>query len=552
LPGGPHSRARSGVSANGIVNAALELLKRLGPARLAAMIAVTLALVGFFAFVITRFSQPGMAVLYSDLSFQDASNIIRELETKGVTYQTRADGQTILAPKDVVGKLRMEFASKGMPTGGGVGYEIFDKGDAFSSTSFVQNINQLRAMEGELARTIQSLARVQSARVHLVIPERKLFERDREAPSASIVMRLSGDLDMSQVQAIRHLVASAVEGLKPEKISIVDERGRLLADGARPDDARLSLGLDERQTAVERRLRQQVKDIVTGVVGEGRVRVEVAADMDFNRIENRSETFDPESRVVRSTQTRSENQQTNEPREAVSVGNELPAANLQQQGQQNNQQNQTTKDTSSKNEEVTNYEISKSTRTEVIEGGRLKRISVAVVVDGNYAKGPDGKTTYQPRNQEELDRITALVRTAIGFDQKRGDQLEVVNLRFAEPPPVAEEKPTSFLDQLFSFDKYDLMRMAEMAVLGLLSLIVMLTVVRPLVKRVLAPDPAAQASLGPRGTPQLAGPDGQIPASFESLQIGSQFKSIDGVGELVKNNPQETASILRQWIHENA
>ena len=199
------------------------------------MLAVTLGLVGFFGFVMLRMSQPAMSVLFSDLSQQDVSAILKDLDTRGIKYELRSDGQTVLVAKADVPRLRLDLASKGIPAGGGVGYEIFDKGDAFSSTSFVQNINHLRALEGELSRTIRSIGRVQSARVHLVIPERRLFERDREPPRASIALKLAGDLDPAQVRAVRHLVASAVDGLKPERVSIVDERGRLLADGAQGD-----------------------------------------------------------------------------------------------------------------------------------------------------------------------------------------------------------------------------------------------------------------------------------------------------------------------------
>lgn len=530
------------------MDAALELVRRLGAARLAAMAAVTLALVGFFAFVITRVTQPAMAVLYSDLSFQDATNIVRDLEAKGIRYETRGDGQTILAPQDVVGKLRMEFAGKGVPTGGGVGYEIFDKGDAFSSTTFVQGINQLRALEGELSRTIRSLSRVQAARVHLVIPERRLFERDREPPSAAIVLKLAGDLDATQVRAVRHLVASAVEGLKPERISIVDERGRLLADGARVDA--LAIGLDERQSAIERRLKAQVEEIVAGVVGPGGARVQVAAEIDSKRVENRSETFDPESRVVRSTQTRTESQQNNEARETVSIGNELPGAGLQQQ-----QPLQASRDASAKNEETVNYEISRSTHTEVIEGGRLKRLSVAVLVDGVYAKGKGSQTTYEPRPRDELERIAALVRTAIGFDAKRGDQLEVVNLRFAEGPQLSQAQEESFFASLFSFTKDDLMRLFELVVLGLLTFIVFITVVRPLVKRTLAPETARlpAPTSAPATEPAAIGiPESQTMRMLDVTRVHGrvQAQSIEKVGELVKSNPQETTSILREWIHE--
>ena len=202
----------------------------------------------------------------------------------------------------------MEMAGKGVPSGGGTGYEIFDKGDAFSSTSFVQGINHLRALEGELSRTIKTIGRVQTARVHLVIPERRPFERDREAARVSIERKLRAELEAGQVRAIRHLVASAVEGLKPERISVVDEHGRLLVDGAQAETAAGGIAADDKQAAYERRIRAQVEEIVAGVVGSGRPRVQVAADLDFNRVESKSETFDPESRVVRSTQSRAENQ----------------------------------------------------------------------------------------------------------------------------------------------------------------------------------------------------------------------------------------------------
>jgi flagellar M-ring protein FliF len=398
------------------MNGALDFLTRLGPGRIAAMGAVSLALVGFFAFVIMRVSQPAMGVLFSEMSMQDANAVIKDLDARGIRYETRGDGQTILVPRSDMARIRMDLATKGLPSGGGVGYEIFDKGDAFSSTSFVQGINHLRALEGELSRTIRTIGRVEAARVHLVMPERRLFERDREPPRASIVLKLRGDLEAAQVRAVRHLVASAVEGLKPERVSIVDERGRLLADGAQGDLAATGIAVDEKQANLERRLRGQVEEIVAGVVGPGRARVQVAAELDLNRIESRSERFDPESRVVRSTQTRAENQASAGNDGPVSVGRELPSANQPVGG--------ASRDTSNKNEEIVNYEISRTTRTEVLEGGRVKRLSVAVLLDGVYAKGAGGETTYQPRPQEEIDPIAALVRTAVGFDRNRGDQLE--------------------------------------------------------------------------------------------------------------------------------
>jgi flagellar M-ring protein FliF len=529
------------------------MVTKLGPARIAAMGAVTLVLIAFFAFVIMRVSQPAMGVLYADLSLQDASLIIRDLEAKGVAYEARADGQTILVPRSELARLRMDLASKGVPAGGGVGYEIFDKGDAFSSTSFVQNINHLRALEGELARTIRSIGRVQSARVHLVIPERRLFDRDREAARASIVLKLRGELESSQVRAVRHLVASAVEGLKPENISIVDEQGRLLADGAQGEVSQSTLAADEKQAGVERRLRAQVEEIVARIVGSGRARVQVAAEMDLNRVESRSESFDPESRVVRSTQTRAENQVTSGQDGAVSVGNELPGATQQPNAN-------APKDASNKNEETVNYEISRTTRTEILEGGRLKRLSVAVLVDGMYSRGQNGEAAYQPRSQEELDRIATLVRTAIGYDKARGDQLEVVNLRFAEAPQSVELKEDGLVSALMSPTKDDLVRYIELAVVTLLTIIVLLTVVRPLVRKVIGPETAKLKRLVTSAVPagaELAtdpGPmrESQAAKMIELARVNGQVQqqSLERIGELVKASPSESVSVLRQWIHE--
>ena len=201
------------------------------------MVAVAVTLIGFFAFVIMRMSATPMTMLFSDLTLEDSSAIIKDLERQAIPFELRNDGSLIMVPRDRVARLRMKLAEGGLPKGGGVGYEIFDRSDTLGATSFVQNVNHLRALEGELARTIRAIERVQMARVHLVLPERQLFSRDRPEATASIVLRVRGMLEPQQVRAIRHLVASAVNGLKPERVSIVDEAGRLLADGARSDDA---------------------------------------------------------------------------------------------------------------------------------------------------------------------------------------------------------------------------------------------------------------------------------------------------------------------------
>lgn len=535
-------------------------LKGLGAARLMAMVAVTAALIGFFAFVIMRVTTPQMTTLFTDLSFEDSSGIIKDLERQAIPYELKNDGAAIMVPKDKVTRLRMKLAEAGLPKGGGVGYEIFDKSDALGTTSFVQNINHLRALEGELARTIRAIDRIQAARVHLVLPERPLFSRETPEPSASIVVRVRGQLEPQQVRAIRHVVASAVNGLKPQRVSIVDEAGQLLADGA--DAGNDGATGDDRRAGFEKRMRNQVEAIVSSVVGAGRARVQLTADFDYNKITQTSDRFDPEGRVLRSSQTREESSATAGASDGqVTVNNELPG------NQQNGATGRDARDQSKKSEETNNYEISRTTKTEVTEAGRVNRISVAVLVDGIYAKNDKGDTVYQERSREQLDRIGALVRSAIGFDQKRGDQVEIVNLKFAEAPPVVPTAEPAGLLGMLQFTKDDVMYVIELSVMLLLGLVVMFMVIRPLVRRILASDPVpalASATAAPALTDGSAAPGGNgqslVPgvnpanSMIDVAQVQGQVhaQSVHRVGELADRNPNETAAIVRQWLTEPA
>jgi flagellar M-ring protein FliF len=407
------------------------------------------------------------------------------------------------------------------------------------------------------------------------------------------VLKVRGSLDPAQVRAIRHLVATAVNGLKPERVSVIDETGKLLADGAGQDDPASGGGAEERKAAYEKRMRDQVEAIVSSVVGPGRARVELTADFDFNRITQTSDKYDPDGRVVRSSQTREEQSATGEGGGGpVSVGNDLPGTNRQGEG---------ARDQNHKTEEIVNYEISRTTKTEVIEAGRVNRISAAVLVDGTYSKNDKGEMVYQPRPKEEIDRIAALVRSAIGFDSKRGDQVEVVNLRFAESPPMPISEPAGWMSYL-QFSKEDIMRGAEMGVMSLLGLIVLWTVVRPLVRRIVTPEgamvagaagaagvaavagamgapgmPGANVTHGASGVTISGGNGGSITtggganisigggeeavtisnrtsAMIDVAKVQGQVhaQSVQKVGELAEKNPHEAVSIIRSWLHEDA
>jgi flagellar M-ring protein FliF len=361
-----------------------------------------------------------------------------------------------------------------------------------------------------------------------------------------------------------------VTGLRPQRVSIVDEAGRLLADGAADDPNGSDVTADDRRAAFEKRMREQIEAIISSVVGPGRARVQITADFDFNRITQTSDKFDPEGRVVRSSQTREESSATSDGKEnQVTVANELPGTG-QRQGAAPEAPPAAPRDQNKKSEEIINYEISRTTKTEVIEGGRINRISVAVLVDGTYGKNDKGETVYQPRSKEEIDRIAALVRTAIGFDQKRGDQVEVVNLRFAESPAVQSAEPAGWLSYL-QFTKDDIMRAVELAVMAMLGLIVLFLVVRPLVRRILKPEEtgttalplsaaaggtlSADASAVPAvegGEPIPAAPS-QTAKMIDIAKVQGQVhaQSVQKVGELADKNPHETVFIIRQWLHES-
>jgi len=555
------------------VDGFIQFFNRFGPARIAAMAVVAVLTLGFFAFIIMRASAPSMAPLYTGLSFEDSAAIVSELQTQNVPYEIRGEGDSILVPRDQITQIRMTLAGSGLPTRGQVGYEVFDQQSTLGATSFVQNINNIRALEGELARTISSLARIKSARVHLVLPERALFSREQKDPTASIVLSVRGELSAGEIRAIQHLAAAAIEGLTPSRVSVVDDTGRLLASGARGDANQLLAGeADERKVGIEERMRTQLEDLLSNIVGSGRARVQVAVDLDLNQLTKTSEAFDPNGQVVRSTQTRDLANQAVGPGEngQVTVANELPGAT---QGTANGG----TSETGSTTEETTNFEISKVTTNELTQAGGVKRLSIAVVVDGTYTTDDQGNSTYAPRDQATLDQLTQIVRSAVGFDETRGDQVQVANLQFADRPELSA--PGTSAPGLFDFTRDDIMNAAQMAVTLLIAMALVLFVMRPLLKKVLSSDGGALA-LPPSA--EIHNPGAMGPGNFGSGQVNSQLPNFSGadindpsvaenprvpawmnnarqmgeqqaqtlktVGNLVDENPKQAALIVRDWL----
>jgi flagellar M-ring protein FliF len=533
------------------------------------MAGVAAALTGFFLYIFGVIAEPPMAILYSGLEPREAGAVAAKLDAINVPYEQRGDGGTILIPADQVSRIRMQLATEGLPSAG-VGYEIFDKSDTFGTSTFVQNVNRLRALEGELARTIRSIESIESARVHLVIPERQVFAQATQPPSASVVLKTRVRLGNGQVSAVQHLVAAAVAGLAPNDVAIIDERGELLAGRNGDTESDIALAQEDRASTFEDRMRQRVENIVASVVGPGKTRVQVAAEMDFNRVTETSESFDPDSRVIRSSQTVEQNSSEQGARtaSAVSVGTQLPGA------AQPVQTDTGPNSASTRNEETINYEISKSTKTLVQDAGTVKKLSVAVVVDGTYTTDANGTRTYAPRSEADMANITALVRSAVGFNETRGDQVQVTNMRFAEPEVTPGENATS--EPLLGIDSAIWLKIAEVLILSVTALLVFLLVVKPMIRRLTTPPGGsveaagatalsgaqgataiAQATAVPPGPAQIGAATAQaaLPKRENMIdvsQIEGQVResAVRKIGDVVQAHPEEAMAIVRTWLHQ--
>jgi flagellar M-ring protein FliF len=565
------------------MNGLAASLRALGPMRLAALAGVGVAVLGLLLFLSLRGGGQPMALLYGEMELRDAAGVAQALDRARIPHRLGNGGAAVMVPANDVPRARLLLASQGLPAGGSVGYEIFDRQDSLTTTGFQQTITQLRAMEGELSRTIRSISGVRNARVHLVLPKREPFQRDRQEAQASVVLTMAGAsrLDREQVQAVLHLVSSAVPGLSPRNVSIVDARGELLArSGQAVGGLGLALNAEEIKRAQEARLSRGVEEMLERIVGPGRVRVEVAAEMDFDRITENRESFDPDQQVARSVQSSSENNRSTEQQANVSVQNNLPNADPNA-GAAGSQESRT--------EETTNFEIGRVVRQLVRETPSIRRLSVAVLVDHAADRAdPAAPPTARPRTPEELAQLATLVRSAVGFDERRGDAVQVVNLRFAG----VDETPAPETPLLLGLiDRGSLVKLVETLVLGIVATLALLLVARPAITRLLAAEaapagiaglspamagaagaalagpggvamaaiggPAGSAMIaGPGGVPMLAGPAGSIlgAGDDESMinmsQIEGQMRasSMRKVAELVGKHPDESLAILRAWM----
>lgn len=552
----------------------LGQLRAFGPARLAAMAGVGLATLGLIAWLALRAAEAPMALLYGELDQRDAAQIVAALERARVPHRLAQGGSHILVPEDQVPRLRLQLARDGLPQGGSIGNEIFDRGESLSTTPFQQEMNRLRALEGELARTIRGLAGVRNARVHLVLPRREAFSRDRGEAQASVVLTMQGAqrLDREGVQAVLHLVSAAVPGLRSNAISIVDSRGALLARGGQALAGPMAAQThEELRRGQEMRIARGIEEMLERSMGPGRVRVEAAVEMDFDRVQTTEERFDPENQVPRS-QSSVQEQTRNAEGGTVSVQNNLPGAEAQQPGGGLPQE--------SRQEETTNYEIGRTTRSTLREHPVVRRLSVAVLVDGVWeAPQGGGAPRFRERSAEELARLQSLVRSAVGFDERRGDRVEVVSLRFADPPEGEPAPSGLFGLQALAISGSTTARLIESAMFAAVALIAILLVGRPVAGRLSAAmtppraalaSPGAVASAGeapaiaaPAGTagasgsaalaggaPALAAADGHPGDLVSIANVEGQMRasSIARLHDLIQHHPDEALTVVRRWL----
>jgi flagellar M-ring protein FliF len=539
----------------------LDGLTALGPARLFALGAVALGMLALFALLALRAgSSDQMALLYGDLEMRDSAQVVEQLAKRHIPYRLAAQGAQVLVPADQVAEARLGLAAQGLPAGGSIGYEIFDRSEALPFTEFQQRINETRALEGELARTIRAVRGVRSARVHLVLQRREMFSRDQMDAQASVLLTMAGAqrLDRESTQAILNLVAAAVPGLRPQNIAIVDSRGDLLARAGEPvGQSGGSLSAEELRHGTELRLARAVEEMLERSLGAGKARAEASVRMNFDKVNETQERYDPDGQVVRSTQTVNSNSKSTEPSQTVSVQNNLPNADAGAGSGAGSQE--------ARQEETVNYEITRVVRTLVHEQPQIERISLAVMVDGIEVSGPDGKTAWQARSADDLARIGNLVKTAIGFDEKRGDRVEVVSMPLAGSEPAPETPALLGL----RLEKPELLHLVETALFGVIALLALMLVLRPMVARLTTLSPAAPALIAaaPGGLPAIAasGAAGSVPFNQplpapagllqdESMvniaQIEGQMRasSLREVAELVDKHPNETLTIVRSWM----
>ena len=520
------------------------LLKNLTPGKKIALLSLLSATISSFAVLIVWTGKPNFELLYSGLSPEDAGSILVRLKDQKIPYSISSNGTSILIPREQVYETRLELASQGLPQGSGVGFEIFDN-TKFGVTEFVQNINYQRALQGELSRTINGFMEVESSRVHLVMSSKSLFIEDEEPATASVVlkMRPGRRLSKEQVQGIVHLVSSSVSGLAPKNVTIVDNKGKMLSESKRESEIEpVSSDQLEFQRKVDSTFQDRIKTMLDAALGPGRAIVRVSCTLDFRRQEKREETYQPDNKVTRSEQLLSE---------ASSGGDTIPmgipgvVSNVTGGGG-------TTGSTApkgqsfQKQDRTVNYEIGKVTSHTVEPVGTIKRMSVAVIVDGTYepVEGEEGQKewNYIPRTKEEMNKLENIVKRAASFDAARGDEIEVVNIPFESAGLKSAEGDEDFVgeEETWTSKLKIYAPLMRYVFLGLFLLLSFLFVTRPLVKWL--------TSIGEmdisRQLPMTVGEAERQFGMGEGLTYGQRASN------MITKDKEHSIQLMKDWLKE--
>lgn len=540
----------------------VQFFKEMSPIRLAAAAISLFAFLVMFVIFMANISNNEFSVLYTDLDMQDSAKIVEELENRKIPYKAMFDGSTIKVNKEGVTSVRLALAQVGLPNSGSVvGYEIFDKEDSIGATNFSQNIKLIRALEGELSRTISAFDQVLKARVHLVIPQREIFSKERMDPRASVVLKFKGSrrLGKSEIDAISHLIVTSVPGLEMKNVTIVDTMGRALKIGSSEESLNYSNSKNEEiRVAEEARLKKVIVDLLESTIGPGKIKAHVALDMNFDRTVTNSELYDPDGAVVRSVQTTDETERSpigNSSSTDASVANNIPGG-----GGSNSNGNMFS--IIEKSDQTTNYEISKTIKNHISESGIINKMSIGILVDGNYKiDQASGESEYTPRTQEDLDKISNLVKVAVGFDEDRSDKIEVINMKFSSELDTFGEDESDWI-------KEELPKLFQTLIFAIVVLLVLITVIRPIALKAFEvrklEEYGSEDSLeglegiakGSPSTIETSGPAAQkafgaVPFGEEEHELTApKINPVTKINEIANSSPQDLVNILRKWLNE--
>ncbi len=495
---------------------------------------VLLISIVLFAFLIIQARTANQQLLYANLSMNDGGAVAEWLKNQKIPYTLKNGGKDIWIPADKIYQTRLDLAANGLPSGGGVGFEVFDK-QSFALTDYVQKVNHTRALQGELARTITSLAPVESTRVHLALPEKRLFKNQQKKATASVILTLvpGKRLEQQQVQGIIHLVAGSVTDLEADNVKVIDSNGVVLEGEKKSDENNLlSVDMLAFQQEVEHRMEIRAQDLLDKTMGKDNAMVRISTTLDFSKVEKTQELFDAEEPVIRSEQI---NQEING---SQTVGG-IPGVQSNLQGNETLEDNGSP--SSNKNSRTTNYEISKTTSRIVNPVGTITKISVSVLVADKITPGAeDSPPSITPRTSEELKSIENMVASAIGLVPDRGDVISVLSMPFVDPMEQVvetEQVAANFLYQYMPLIKYGL--------IGLGVLLIYFLLIRPVIKTM-----KGEVQQHYKTVEQL---QLEQKSAFEDQPIEPPMPVDDAITALrrdVQHNQVPTAFIIKNWIQE--